>query len=57
MHVVKETFFDGFKYKVNTILLNIQDVSTEDDEDYVCEVKTHSGRITNATFNLEAVGN
>lgn len=58
MLVGKENVFNGLKYGVgrsfSSRLLSIQNVTTEDEGDYVCEVKVHSGRTNRTVYKLKA---
>jgi hypothetical protein len=54
----KENFYNGLKHgigkSVGSRLLSIQNVTTEDEGDYVCEVTVHSGHKNHATYKLKA---
>jgi len=56
VQVGKEYFFDGLKHgvgkNVGSRLLNIQNVSTEDEGNYICEVIVHSGHKNEANYKL-----
>lgn len=56
MQIGKHNFFNGLKNKVGksigSRLLNIQNVSVEDEGEYVCEVKAHSGDTNRAVYVL-----
>lgn len=58
MQVGKEYFFNGLKSGIGknfgSRLLNIQSVSTEDEGNYTCEVKVHSGHKNQAIYTLKA---
>lgn len=58
MEVGKEFFFNGLKSgigkNIGSRLLNIENVNTEDEGNYVCEVRVHSGQINRATYELKA---
>lgn len=57
MKIGKEHFFNGLKYgigkSVGSILLNIQNVSSDDEGEYICEVTVHSGHKNRNTYNLK----
>ncbi|KAF0766886.1 vascular endothelial growth factor receptor 1 isoform X2 [Aphis craccivora] len=54
----KENFYNGLKHgvgkSVGSRLLSIQNVTSEDEGDYVCEVTVHSGHKNHATYKLKA---
>jgi len=54
----KEHFYNGLKHgvgkSVGSRLLSIQNVTSEDEGDYVCEVMVHSGHKNHATYKLKA---
>jgi len=53
----KENVFNGLKLGVGNCvgsrLLSIQNVTPEDEGDYVCEVTVHSGHKNRATYKLK----
>jgi hypothetical protein len=57
MKIGKQNFFNGLKHgigkSVGSILLNIQNVSSDDEGEYICEVTVHSGHTNRNTFNLK----
>jgi len=54
----KENAFNGLKLGVgksfSSLLLSIQNVTSEDEGDYVCEVTVHSGHKNRAIYKLKA---
>lgn len=58
IQVSKENFFNGLKHgvgkSVGSRLLNIQNVTIEDEGNYVCEVIVHSGHKNQAIYTLKA---
>lgn len=60
MQVGKDNFFNGLKNEVGrnvgSRLLTIQDVTSEDEGDYICEVVVHSGHSNRATYALKVFG-
>jgi len=57
VQVGKDNFFNGLKNNVGksigSRLLNIQNVSVEDEGEYVCEVKVHSGDTNRVAYSLK----
>lgn len=60
MKIGKENFFNGLKHgigkSVGSILLDIQNVSSEDEGEYKCEVTVHSGHKNYNTYSLKTFG-
>lgn len=60
MQVGKDNFFNGLKNgvgrSVGSRLLTIQNVTTEDEGDYICEVVVHSGHSNRANYALKVFG-
>lgn len=58
IQVGKENFFNGLKHgvgkSVGSRLLNIQNVTIEDEGNYICEVIVHNGHKNQATYTLKA---
>lgn len=58
MQIGNERFFTGFKKGVSKSVgsrsLYIQNITNEDEGDYVCEVTVHSGHKNRATYALKA---
>lgn len=54
----KENVYNGLKFgvgkSVGSRLLSIQNVTSEDEGDYICEVTVHSGHKNHATYKLKA---
>lgn len=57
MKIDKVNYFSGLKQgiskSVGSILLIIQNVSSEDEGDYICEVTVHSGHKSRNIYNLK----
>lgn len=54
MQVGNEHFLNKIHKNIGSRLLSIQNVTSEDEGDYVCEVTVHSGEKNNNTFTLKA---
>lgn len=61
IQIEKERFVNGLKYgigkSVGSRLLKIQNVTTQDEGKYDCEVTVHSGHKNRATYTLKAYSN